>query len=67
MLVPLREKKTQRSITLPDRLWEFIRENENNEVSYTEGVRIILEEAYQKANTGMKNHETIPYSQSPSH
>ncbi len=49
MLVPLREKKTQRSITLPDRLWEFIRENENNEVSYTEGVRIILEEAYQKS------------------
>jgi len=51
MMVPLREKKTQRSITLPDRLWEFIKENKTSQekVSYTDGVREILEEAYHKS------------------
>lgn len=51
MLVPLHEKKTQRSITLPDRLWEFIKENKalQEKISYTDGVREILEEVYHKS------------------
>jgi hypothetical protein len=48
MLVPFKEKKTQRSIMLPDRLWEFAKENEAlPKTSYTDGVRFILEEAFQ--------------------
>jgi hypothetical protein len=49
VLVPLNEKKTQRSITLPDRLWEFAKENKisQHKTSYTEGIRFIVEEAYQ--------------------
>jgi hypothetical protein len=57
MLVPLRESKTQRSIILPDRIWEFVKEqiavitvdgiySQTQKVSYTEGVRYFLEEAY---------------------
>jgi len=61
MLVPLRESKTQRSIILPDRIWEFVKEqiavitvdgtySQTQKVSYTEGVRYFLEEAYQRKN-----------------
>ena len=48
--VPLNEKKTQRTILLPDRLWEFAKLM-SLEDSYTLGVRIILETAYQKTNS----------------
>jgi len=47
--VPLNEKKTQRTILLPDRLWEFAKLM-SLEDSYTLGVRIILETAYQERN-----------------
>jgi len=61
MLVPLRESKSQRSIILPDRIWEFVKEqvavitvdgtySQTPKVSYTEGVRYFLEEAYQRNN-----------------
>lgn len=54
MLVPLRESKSQRSIILPDRIWEFVKEHFASigidKVSYTEGVRYFLEEAYQRKN-----------------
>lgn len=61
MLVPLRESKTQRSIVLPDRIWEFVKDqvavitvdgtySQTPKVPYTEGVRYFLEEAYQRKN-----------------
>jgi hypothetical protein len=66
MLVPLKESKTQRSITLPNRLWEFALQ-EPGVKSFTEGVRLLLEEAYQcKENRYTVNrkdkHETNSYS-----
>ena len=43
--VPLTESKTQRSITLPDRLWQLAISIGNG--SFSKGVRIILETHYQ--------------------
>ena len=44
MQVPLDEPKTQRSIILPDRLWEFAKRVDK---SYSKGIRELLEESYQ--------------------
>lgn len=46
-LVPLDEKKTQRSITLPDRLWDFAK-RASCEDRYSKGIRRILEIEYAK-------------------
>lgn len=47
ILVPLKENKTQRSIILPDRLWDFLK-RDPQVTSYSAGLREILEEAYKK-------------------
>lgn len=45
------EPKTQRSVTMPDRLWDFVKNSPNvpYEISYNIGVRLIVETAYNEA------------------
>jgi len=57
MRAPARERKTPRSISLPDELWEFAKEVGNGE--YSAGIRHILyvtkarmETEQESANTG---------------
>lgn len=50
LLVPFKEHKTQRSVILPDRLWEFLKKDPNV-LSYSDGLRTLLEEAYKKAES----------------
>jgi hypothetical protein len=50
--VPLNEQKTQRSITLPDRLWALLLQV--GEGSYSKGARIVLEEVYSNLKSKME-------------
>lgn len=53
--VPLTETKTQRSVTLPDRLWQLALTLGNG--SFSKGVRVILETHYQKAQDNAKTSD----------
>ena len=56
MRAPARERKTPRSISLPDELWEFAREVGNGE--YSAGIRHILYVTLEQARMETKQSST---------